>query len=65
MGRERGLRRKKIPHHFRQAFWYGKDVRYHQKKIQNRAIGGFEKTRVLYVAMAEKPLSSGQKWFLR
>ena len=25
----------------------------------------FEKTRVLYVAMAEKPLLSGQKWFLR
>ena len=28
-------------------------------------LGGFEKMRVLYVAMAEKPLSSGQKWFLR
>ena len=25
----------------------------------------FEKMYVLYVAMAEKPLSSGQKWFLR
>ena len=25
----------------------------------------FEKTRVLYVAMAEKTLLSGQKWFLR
>ena len=28
-------------------------------------LGGFEKMRVLYVAMAKKPLSSGQKWFLR
>ena len=35
------------------------------KKFQNRAIRGFEKKYVLYVAMAEKPLSSGQKWFLR
>ena len=32
---------KKILHHFRQAFWYGKGVRYHQKKFQNRDIGGF------------------------
>ena len=32
---------KKIPYHFRQAFWYGKGVRYHQKKFQNRAIRGF------------------------
>ena len=32
---------KKILHHFRQAFWYGRGVRYHQKKFQNRDIGGF------------------------
>ena len=41
MGRERVFSEKKILHHFRQAFWYGKGVRYHQKKIQNRDIGGF------------------------
>ena len=32
-------------------------------KIGQRGV--FEKTYVSYVAMAEKPLSSGQKWFLR
>ena len=30
---------------------------------KNFKIGDFEKTYVSYVAMAEKPLSSGQKWF--
>ena len=35
------------------------------KNIKIRALGDFEKMYVLYVAMAEKPLSSGQKWFLR
>ena len=41
MGRERVFSEKKILHHFRQAFWYRKGVRYHQKKFQNRDIGGF------------------------
>ena len=65
MGRERAFSEKKILHHFRQAFWYGKGVRYHQKNFKIGTLEDFEKTYVLYVAMAEKPLSSGQKWFLR
>ena len=52
-------------HHFRQAFLYGKGVRYHQKNFKIETLQDFEKTYILYVAMAEKPLSSGQKWFLR
>ena len=44
---------KKILHHFRQAFWYGKGVRYHQKNFKIGPLGDFEKTYVLYVAMAE------------
>ena len=58
----------KKPHHFRQAFWYGKGVRpagITKKNFKIGTLGDFEKTYVLYVAMAEKPLSSGQKWFLR
>ena len=35
------------------------------KNFKIGPLGDFEKTYVLYVAMAEKPLSSGQKWFLR
>ena len=35
------------------------------KNFKIGPLGDFEKTNVLYVAMAEKPLSSGQKWFLR
>ena len=30
-----------------------------------RPLGGLEKIYVLYIAMAENPLSSGRKWFLR
>ena len=41
MGGERVFREKFFFHHFRQAFWYWKGVRYHQKKFQNRDIGGF------------------------
>ena len=60
------LEREKIPHHFRQAFWYGKGVRYHQIFfLKIGTLEDFEKTYVLYVAMAEKTLLSGQKWFLR
>ena len=36
-----------------------------KKKFKIGTLGDFEKTYVLYVAMAEKPFSSGQKWFLR
>ena len=36
-----------------------------KKNFKIGTLGDFEKTYVLYVAMAEKPLSSGQKWFLR
>ena len=35
------LEEEKILHHFRQAFWYGKGVRYQQKIIQNRDMAGF------------------------
>ena len=49
----------KIPHHFRQAFWYRKGVRYHQKNFKIGTLEDFEKSYVLYVAMAKKPLSSG------
>ena len=35
-----------------------------KKNFKTGTLEGFEKTRVLYVAMAEKPLSSGQKRFL-
>ena len=36
-----------------------------KKKFKIGPLGDFEKTYVLYVTMAEKPLSSGQKWFPR
>ena len=36
-----------------------------KKNYKIQRLEDFEKTYVLYVAMAEKPLSSGQKWFLR
>ena len=35
------------------------------KNFKIRPFQGFEKIYVLYVAMAEKALSSGRKWFLR
>ena len=35
------------------------------KNFKIGPLGDFEKTYVSYVALAEKPLSSGQKWFLR
>ena len=42
MGRERVFSEKKSSiTYFRQAFWYGKGVRYHRKIFQNRDIGGF------------------------
>ena len=36
-----------------------------KKNVKIGTLGDFEKMYDLYVAMAEKPLSSGQKWFLR
>ena len=36
-----------------------------EKNFKIGPLGDFEKMYVLYIAMAEKPLSSGQKWFLR
>ena len=46
-------------------FGIGKVSGITKKNFKIGTLEDFEKSYVLYVAMAEKPLSSGQKWFLR
>ena len=59
------VKKKKFPITSVKLFGMGKVSGITKKKFKIGPLGDFEKTYVLYVAMAEKPLSSGQKWFLR
>ena len=52
---------KKIAHHFRQAFWNGKSVRYHQKKFKIGPLGDFEKSAFLYFHPSQYNLTPGIK----
>ena len=65
MGRERVFSEKKSSTTSVKLFGMGKVSGITKKNFKNGTLEDFEKTYVLYVAMAEKPLSSGQKWFLR
>ena len=65
MGRERGLRKNKFSITSVKLFGMGKVSGITKKNFKIGTLEDFEKTYVLYVAMAEKQLSSGQKWFLR
>ena len=65
MGRERVFSEKKSPITSVKLFGIGKVSGITKKNFKIGTLGDFEKSYVLYVAMAEKPLSSGQKWFLR
>ena len=65
MGRERVFSEKKSPITSVKLFGMEKVSGITKKNFKIGTLGDFEKTYVLYVAMAEKPLSSGQKWFLR
>ena len=65
MGREHGLRKEKFSITSVKLFGMEKVSGITKKIFKIGTLEDFEKTYVLYVAMAEKPLSSGQKWFLR
>ena len=65
MGRERVFRKIKSPITSVKLFGMEKVSGITKKNFKIGTLEDFEKTYVLYVAMAEKPLSSGQKWFLR
>ena len=65
MGRERVFSEKKSSITSVKLFGMGKVSGITKKNFKIGTLEDFEKTYVLYVAMAEKPLSSGQKWFLR
>ena len=65
MGRERVFSEKKSSTTSVKLFGMGKVSGITKKNFKIGTLEDFEKTYVLYVAMAEKPLSSGQKWFLR
>ena len=65
VGRERVLERKKFPITSVKLFGMEKVSGITKKNFKIGTLEDFEKMYVLYVAMAEKPLSSGQKWFLR
>ena len=65
MGRERVFSEKKSPITSVKLFGMEKVSGITKKNFKIGTLEDFEKTYVLYVAMAEKPLSSGQKWFLR
>ena len=65
MGQERVFSKKKSPITSVKLFGMGKVSGITKKNFKIGTLEDFEKTYVLYVAMAEKPLSSGQKWFLR
>ena len=65
MGRERVFSEKKSSITSIKLFGMGKVSGITKKNFKIGTLEDFEKTYVLYVAMAEKPLSSGQKWFLR
>ena len=65
MGRERVFNEKKSSITSVKLFGMGKVSGITKKNFKIGTLEDFEKMYVLYVAMAEKPLSSGQKWFLR
>ena len=65
MEREHGLRKEKFSITSVKLFGMEKVSGITKKKFKIGTLEDFEKMYVLYVAMAEKPLSSGQKWFLR
>ena len=65
MGRERVFSEKKSSITSVKLFGMEKVSGITKKNFKIGTLEDFEKTYVLYVAMAEKPLSSGQKWFLR
>ena len=65
MGREHVFSEKKSSTTSVKLFGMGKVSGITKKNFKIGTLEDFEKTYVLYVAMAEKPLSSGQKWFLR
>ena len=65
MGRERVFSGKKSSITSVKLFGMEKVSGITKKNFKIGTLGDFEKSYVLYVAMAEKPLSSGQKWFLR
>ena len=66
MGRERVFRKIKSPITSVKLFGMEKVSGITKKNFKIGTLQDFEKTFVFtYVAMAEKPLSSGLKWFLR
>ena len=65
MGRERVFSEKKSPITSVKLFGMGKVSGITKKNFKIGTLEDFEKSYVLYVAIAKKPLSSGQKWFLR
>ena len=65
MGRECVFSEKKSSITSVKLFGMGKVSGITKKNFKIGTLEDFEKTYVLYVAMAEKPLSSGQKCFLR
>ena len=65
MGREHVFSKKKSSITSVKLFGMEKVSGITKKNFKIGTLEDFEKTYVLYVAMAEKPLSSGQKWFLR
>ena len=65
MGRERVFSEKKSPITSVKLFGMGKVSGITKKNFKIGTLEDFEKTYIFYVAMGEKPFSSGQKWFLK